>query len=931
MPCAFRQLLGLTRHGSTLRKVGPHERLAECERSNQWQKALDILADLVLLGGLVRKGPRADLRAYNMTLGACAGQQLWETTLQLFLRMTSSKMSPDLISLSAVVGACARASKQRQAVKFQQIWSDRCHRTTMFELLRFTRRLPNMERDEKVPAPRGSFFNIGSLVNRSLWAEALTLFWRIARCGEFEVTTKLLNIGLVACQRGHRSADALLLLKKSSSPELDWPEPDLESYSVTMRALGEAAARRPAHKADEVAEGWRQALLLLEELRLRRLSATTRTYNSLASACSRGHAWLEASKLLSTAVEEGLPWDLFSYNIAIQGCHRSAAGPKLSTLLRQMEHDEVEANAVTFTTAIGACERSQRWELALDFFRRLKASQDHIGAITSNSVMAACAAGHAWAESVKIFWDMLLSGTADAASMANVLKAYKTTSQWQEACWHLFEVPSAFQLETSWQHYVSVAEACSLVSLWQQALSLLWIPRALPVEYRFSAAISACKNAIVLAGPQAVGPQAVDGLWQHAVALYAQRKQQEDDTSSSADANDLVGTASALISVFEKMGMWESALQIFSEIQSPNRVNYVTILLALLAGGEPKLARKLYLQSPLVSQALRPLESLETSEIEDKELVTLDLHELPVEVATLALEDLLNDLQDPTDPSDPSDPNSEIRNSVQLHIITGHALHRSGVSPRRVWQAVLRLLETWPGAELRESSSDNPGLVSCVEVAKRLTNHVVLAELRTGKLPKDQADLLLKTLLLEQYFVCNSDLRTLKASCEKFAHAFALGEHQKMCQLLGLSDEQLEAHVPHHKCQAYPSYFCSILLHHSPVVAAAAFHVNFPAWGQMCGILRDSLLEHYGYQKEDLGFLDFFATPIPNLRELDQVFATGGEEVSYTQLRRSVRLLQEYELLFWDGIWEQAENVSLYHASQSECCWCRTSSKPGMV
>ena len=170
------------------------------------------------------------------------------------------------------------------------------------------------------------------------------------------------------------------------------------------------------------------------------------------------------------------------------------------------------------------------------------------------------------------------------------------------------------------------------------------------------------------------------------------------------------------------MGMWESALQIFSEIQSPNRVNYITILLALLAGDEAQLARKLYLQSPLLSQALRPLESLETSGIEDKELpVTLDLHELPVEVATLALEVLLKDLQDPSypsDPSDPSDPNSEIRKSVQLHIITGHALHRSapgatGVTPRRVWQAVLSLLETWPGVELREPG-DNPGLVSCV-------------------------------------------------------------------------------------------------------------------------------------------------------------------------------------------------------------------------
>lgn len=172
------------------------------------------------------------------------------------------------------------------------------------------------------------------------------------------------------------------------------------------------------------------------------------------------------------------------------------------------------------------------------------------------------------------------------------------------------------------------------------------------------------------------------------------------------------------------MGMWESALQIFSEIQSPNRVNYVTILLALLAGDETQLARKLYLQSSLLSQALRPLESLETSE-NDKELpVTLDLHELPVEVATLALEVLLKDLQDPSDPSDrsgpsdPSGPNSEIRKSVQLHIITGHALHRSapgatGVTPRRVWQAVLSLLETWPGVELREPG-DNPGLVSCV-------------------------------------------------------------------------------------------------------------------------------------------------------------------------------------------------------------------------
>ncbi|CAK9059543.1 unnamed protein product [Durusdinium trenchii] len=208
------------------------------------------------------------------------------------------------------------------------------------------------------------------------------------------------------------------------------------------------------------------------------------------------------------------------------------------------------------------------------------------------------------------------------------------------------------------------------------------------------------------------------------------------------------------------------------------------------------------------------------------------------------------------------------------------------------------------------------------EVAERLMKHEVLRDLRAGVLPKESAELLLKTLLHEQYFVCNSDLRTLTHSCERYQHVegyrkfldffrageeFALGEHQKMCSMLGLSAESLEDHVPHPKCQAYPSCFCTILTLHSPLVAAAAFHVNFPAWGQMCGILRDSLILHYGYQKEDLGFLDFFAEPIPQLREMvEEVFsAAGAEEVSYAQLRRSVRLLQDYELLFWDGIWEQ--------------------------
>ena len=132
---------------------------------------------------------------------------------------------------------------------------------------------------------------------------------------------------------------------------------------------------------------------------------------------------------------------------------------------------------------------------------------------------------------------MLSSGLADAASMANILKAFNKVSQWQAASWCLFEVSHAFDIDawlkqtrkhrlqymlhrspggclcptfvrthcfflggggegvckvqewrcfvascnlrptvsedTSWHHYVTVAESCGLQSEWQQALLLL--------------------------------------------------------------------------------------------------------------------------------------------------------------------------------------------------------------------------------------------------------------------------------------------------------------------------------------------------------------------------------------------------------------------------------------------------------------------------
>ena len=70
--------------------------------------------------------------------------------------------------------------------------------------------------------------------------------------------------------------------------------------------------------------------------------------------------------------------------------------------------------------------------------------------------------------------------------------------------------------------------------------------------------------------------------------------------------------------------------------------------------------------------------------------------------------------------------------------------------------------------------------------------------------------------------------------------------------------------------------------------------------------MADALLAHYGLDEDAVGFFTFFAEPPPDseqrlLAVLDEGLRTGDSPV---RARRAARLLQAYELLFWDGLAE---------------------------
>ena len=136
---------------------------------------------------------------------------------------------------------------------------------------------------------------------------------------------------------------------------------------------------------------------------------------------------------------------------------------------------------------------------------------------------------------------------------------------------------------------------------------------------------------------------------------------------------------------------------------------------------------------------------------------------------------------------------------------------------------------------------------------------------------------------------------------------------------VGLDEKDLSSYKPSEKAQLYPSHWSQLSISNKRAAGAAACAVNFPAWGEMCHRLYEALKSkelNYGYGNDrdevdsGLAFVHFFAKPID---DLDQMAAAIIEEenAKYEDVVEHVKLLQEYEVMFWDSIFETGKGVKL--------------------
>jgi hypothetical protein len=172
-------------------------------------------------------------------------------------------------------------------------------------------------------------------------------------------------------------------------------------------------------------------------------------------------------------------------------------------------------------------------------------------------------------------------------------------------------------------------------------------------------------------------------------------------------------------------------------------------------------------------------------------------------------------------------------------------------------------------------------------------------------------------VVAEEYSIIRSDRNSFQQMAARWdtpegSHFFgdlAYGEGLALPLVLdfaahvGLTEQDLVAYEPRPRAQTYPSRVAWIASNADRASAAASFLVNFAVFGENMARVRDALVSVYGFKPEQVAFFSFFAEPIPGFEEdAIEVIALGLREGACPRdVRRSARLLQAYELDFWQA------------------------------
>ncbi len=199
---------------------------------------------------------------------------------------------------------------------------------------------------------------------------------------------------------------------------------------------------------------------------------------------------------------------------------------------------------------------------------------------------------------------------------------------------------------------------------------------------------------------------------------------------------------------------------------------------------------------------------------------------------------------------------------------------------------------------------------SLVPLNKSILEHPFITEAEEGTLPIEG----IKRFIKNQNYIISHDVRSLalmisrSESEEEFeffdsvykGDAQALPLLLRMAQSLGLKTGDLDAHIPIPEAVSYAHYLTFLAQFATPGEQTMALVVNLPVWGSNCNRLSKALRERYGIS--ETSFLDLFAQPIIEAEKAATAVINRYLDKK-KNMERVAKLIQGYELMFWNGIY----------------------------
>ena len=198
------------------------------------------------------------------------------------------------------------------------------------------------------------------------------------------------------------------------------------------------------------------------------------------------------------------------------------------------------------------------------------------------------------------------------------------------------------------------------------------------------------------------------------------------------------------------------------------------------------------------------------------------------------------------------------------------------------------------------------------EIDAKIASHPYLSALDEGKVKRED----LKFFAGHQYHIINSDLRSIahlisresSSLGREFLQGVLLGEAEALKGIItfgkavDMTEEEMSLFEPQPEGFGYPAFVAWLGSYGSSAELAAAFLINYQAWGANCGRVSKALSLKLNFKSEELKFFDLFANTPPEFQTQATTVVSYGlaQGISPHLIERAARLLQSYELMFWD-------------------------------